>query len=163
MSAVVDPLDKIMSWSAAARWRQSRNQVVFTNGVFDLLHPGHVDVLLGARRHGDALVVGVNSDDSVRRLKGPDRPVRSDAERCYVLAALEMVDAVTAFGEDTPAKLIERVTPDVLVKGEDWAEKGVVGREWVEKHGGVVHLAPMVPGKSTSGILEKARKGSGSA
>jgi D-beta-D-heptose 7-phosphate kinase/D-beta-D-heptose 1-phosphate adenosyltransferase len=116
-----------------------------------------VQYLRFAKSKGDVLLVGANDDASVRRLKGAGRPVNSLEDRLAVLAALEMVDAVTAFGEDTPAKLIERVTPDVLVKGEDWAEKGVVGREWVEKHGGVVHLAPMVPGKSTSGILERAR------
>jgi D-beta-D-heptose 7-phosphate kinase/D-beta-D-heptose 1-phosphate adenosyltransferase len=103
------------------------------------------------------LLVAVNDDASVRRLKGDGRPVNSLEDRMVVLAALEMVDGVCSFPEDTPASIVERVTPDVLVKGEDWADKGVVGRDWVEKHGGVVHLAPLVPGKSTTGILEKAR------
>jgi rfaE bifunctional protein nucleotidyltransferase chain/domain len=101
--------------------------------------------------------VGVNDDASVRRLKGESRPVNPLADRMEVLAALEMVDAVTSFSEDTPAKIIERVTPNVLVKGQDWADKGVVGREWVESHGGVVHLAPLVAGKSTTAILERAQ------
>ena len=102
--------------------------------------------------------IGPHGDDaSVKRLKGPTRPVNALEDRMAVLAALEMVDAVTAFGEDTPKEIIQRVTPDVLVKGEDWADKGVVGREWVESHGGIVHLAKMVPGRSTTSILERAR------
>jgi len=140
-----------------AAWRKEQKRVVFTNGCFDILHAGHVEYLRFARSKGDLLLVGVNDDASVRRLKGEGRPVNALEDRMSVLAALEMVDAVCAFGEDTPARIVERVTPQVLVKGEDWREKGVVGREWVEKHGGVVHLAPMVPGKSTSGILEKAK------
>jgi D-beta-D-heptose 7-phosphate kinase/D-beta-D-heptose 1-phosphate adenosyltransferase len=140
-----------------AAWRKEKKRIVFTNGCFDVLHVGHVQYLRFARSKGDVLLVGANDDASVRRLKGAGRPVNTLEDRLAVLAALEMVDAVYSFADDTPAKLIEHVTPDVLVKGEDWAEKGVVGREWVEKHGGVVHLAPMVPGKSTSGILEKAR------
>jgi D-beta-D-heptose 7-phosphate kinase/D-beta-D-heptose 1-phosphate adenosyltransferase len=143
-----------------AAWRREGKQIVFTNGCFDVLHVGHIQYLRFARSKGDVLLVGVNDDASVRRLKGAGRPVNTLEDRMAVMAALEMVDAVCSFTEDTPAKIVERVTPHVLVKGEDWAEKGVVGREWVEKHGGVVHLAPMVPGKSTSGILEKAR-GSG--
>ena len=118
------------SWtgSGRVRWRATLpGRLVFTNGVFDLLHPGHVDVLLGARRRGDALIVGVNSDASVKRLKGPERPVRSEAERCYVLAALEMVDAVVVFEQDTPFELITTLRPDVLVKGGDYTEATIVG------------------------------------
>ena len=144
-----------------AAWRKEKKRIVFTNGCFDVLHVGHIQYLRFARSKGDALIVGVNDDASVRRLKGPGRPVNSLEDRLAVLAALEMVDAVCAFAEDTPAKMVERVTPQVLVKGEDWADKGVVGREWVEKHGGVVHLAPMVPGKSTSDILNRARRNAG--
>jgi len=99
----------------------------------------------------------VNDDESVRRLKGDGRPVNTLADRMEVLAALEMVDGVTSFCEDTPKEIIERVTPDVLVKGEDWRDKGVVGREWVESHGGVVHLAPLLEGRSTTAILERGR------
>jgi D-beta-D-heptose 7-phosphate kinase/D-beta-D-heptose 1-phosphate adenosyltransferase len=140
-----------------AAWRSEGKRIVFTNGCFDIIHTGHVNYLRHSRSQGDVLIVGVNSDASVSRLKGPERPVNPVGDRMEVLAAMEMVDAVISFSEDTPAKIIERVTPDVLVKGEDWADKGVVGREWVEKHGGQVVLAPMVAGRSTTSILERAR------
>ena len=130
---------------------------MFTNGVFDLLHPGHVDVLLGARRQGDALIVAVNSDDSVRRLKGPDRPVRSEAERAYVLAAFEMVDCVVLFDQDTPLELIERLRPDVLVKGGDYAEDTIVGASQVRSWGGSVIIVPLTPGQSTTNIIRTLR------
>ncbi|MBL8861761.1 MAG: D-glycero-beta-D-manno-heptose-7-phosphate kinase [Planctomycetes bacterium] len=146
-----------------AQWRKDGRRIVFTNGCFDVLHVGHVDYLRFAKSKGDVLLVGVNDDASVQRLKGPTRPVNPLDDRLEVLAALEMVDAVTSFAEDTPAKIVERVTPHVLVKGQDWAEKGVVGREWVEAHGGVVHLAPLVPGRSTTTILERARGGAESS
>jgi len=142
-----------------AQWRRDGKRIVFTNGCFDVLHVGHVDYLRFSKSKGDVLIVGVNDDASVKRLKGPTRPVNGIDDRMEMLAALEMVDAVTSFSEDTPAKIVERVTPHVLVKGQDWADKGVVGREWVEAHGGVVHLAPMVPGKSTTSILERAQGG----
>jgi D-beta-D-heptose 7-phosphate kinase/D-beta-D-heptose 1-phosphate adenosyltransferase len=138
-------------------WRSQHKRIVFTNGCFDILHVGHVDYLRFARTQGDVLIVGVNEDASVRRLKGDGRPVNPVEDRMAVLAALETVDGVTSFGEDTPAHIVERVSPDVLVKGEDWRDKGVVGREWVEAHGGKVVLAPLVPGRSTTGILERAR------
>ncbi len=140
-----------------AQWRREGKRIVFTNGCFDVLHLGHVNYLRFAKSKGDVLIVGVNEDASVKRLKGPTRPVNGLDDRMEVLAALEMVDAVTSFAEDTPAKIVERVTPHVLVKGEDWADKGVVGREWVEAHGGVVHLAPLVPGRSTTSILERSK------
>ena len=146
-----------------ADWRARGKRIVFTNGCFDILHVGHVDYLRFARSRGDVLIVGVNDDESVRRLKGPERPFNPIGDRLELLAALEMVDGVVAFGEDTPAKIVEEITPDVLVKGEDWRDKGVVGREWVEKHGGEVHLAPLVPGRSTTAIAEKMRKGEGTA
>jgi len=130
---------------------------VFTNGVFDLLHPGHVDVLLGARRQGDALIVAVNSDDSVRRLKGPDRPVRSEAERAYVLAAFEMVDCVVVFDQDTPLELIQRLRPDVLVKGGDYSESTIVGASQVRSWGGTVVVVPLTPGQSTTNIIRTLR------
>ena len=138
-----------------ARWRKEKLRVVFTNGCFDVLHAGHVQYLRFARSQGDVLVVGVNDDASVRRMKGPTRPVNPLGDRLEVLAALEMVDAVTPFSEDTPATIIERVNPGVLVKGEDWKDKGVVGREWVESHGGSVILAPLLAGRSTTSILER--------
>jgi D-beta-D-heptose 7-phosphate kinase/D-beta-D-heptose 1-phosphate adenosyltransferase len=139
-------------------WTREGKRVVFTNGCFDVLHVGHVDYLRFARAHGDVLIVGVNSDASVKRLKGESRPVNPLGDRMAVLAALEMVDAVVSFDEDTPKNIIERVTPNVLVKGEDWKDKGVVGREWVESHGGQVVLAPLVPGRSTTSLLERARQ-----
>ena len=147
-----------MAWSEARRWREATpGRVVFTNGVFDLLHPGHVDVLLGARRQGDALVVGLNSDKSVRRLKGPERPVRSEAERAYVLAALEVVDAVVVFGEDTPLELVKVLEPDVIVKGGDYSPDTVVGAREVRARGGEVVIIPLTPGQSTTSIIEKLR------
>ena len=140
-------------------WRSQNKRIVFTNGCFDILHVGHVDYLRFARMQGDVLIVGVNDDASVRRLKGPTRPVNTLEDRMAVLAALEMVDGVTSFAEDTPASVVERVSPSVLVKGEDWRDKGVVGREWVETHGGKVVLAPLVPGRSTTGTIERIERG----
>jgi D-beta-D-heptose 7-phosphate kinase/D-beta-D-heptose 1-phosphate adenosyltransferase len=158
LSAADDPLAKIMDWSRAREWRaEIGGPVVFTNGVFDLLHPGHVDVLLGARRAGDALVVGVNSDASVRRLKGPERPVRGEAERCFVLAALSMVDAVVIFDQDTPLELIRALRPDVLVKGGDYHEGSMVGAPEVRSWGGRVVVIPLTPGHSTTSIIERLR------
>lgn len=154
----LDPLAKIMTWDRARDWRAKlRGKLVFTNGVFDLLHPGHVDVLLGARARGDALVVGVNSDASVKRLKGPDRPVRSTAERCYVLAALAMVDAVVVFDDDTPRDLIATLRPDVLVKGGDYTEASIVGAPEVRSWGGEVVVIPLTPGHSTTSTIERLR------
>lgn len=158
MSTSDDPHAKIMSWERARRWRDAqRATVVFTNGVFDLLHPGHVDVLVGARREGDVLVVGVNSDESVRRLKGPTRPVRTAAERCYVLAALQMVDAVVEFSHDTPLELITELRPDVLVKGGDYTEPSIVGAAEVRARGGRVVVIPLTPGQSTTSTIERLR------
>jgi D-beta-D-heptose 7-phosphate kinase/D-beta-D-heptose 1-phosphate adenosyltransferase len=149
---------KIMTWKDAAAWRRrAHGRVVFTNGVFDLLHPGHVDVIAQARDQGDVLIVGLNSDASVRRLKGPERPVRSEAERAYVLAALSDVDAVVSFAEDTPLELIRHLRPDVLVKGGDYEPATVVGRDDVESWGGRVVIVPLRPGQSTTSIIEKLR------
>jgi D-beta-D-heptose 7-phosphate kinase/D-beta-D-heptose 1-phosphate adenosyltransferase len=151
-------LAKIMTWGEAASWREGvRGRVVFTNGVFDLLHPGHIDVISQARDQGDALVIGLNSDASVRRLKGPERPVRKDSERAYVLAALSDVDAVVTFEEDTPLELIRHLRPDVLVKGGDYEPETVVGRDAVESWGGRVIIVPLRPGQSTTSIIEKVR------
>jgi len=147
-----------MDWPRALEWRRAqRGRVVFTNGVFDLLHPGHVDVLLGARRQGDTLVVGLNGDASVRRLKGPERPIRTEAERGFVLAALSMVDAVVVFDEDTPLELIRLLRPDVLVKGGDYSEATIVGASDVRSWGGDVVVIPLTPGQSTTRIVEKLR------
>jgi D-beta-D-heptose 7-phosphate kinase/D-beta-D-heptose 1-phosphate adenosyltransferase len=153
-----DPLAKVMDWERARSWRATqRGRLVFTNGVFDLLHPGHVDVLLAARRQGDALIVGVNSDASVVRLKGPTRPIRSLAERSYVLAALGMVDAVVGFEQDTPLELIVRLRPDVLVKGGDYTVDTVVGAREVQSWGGRVAIIPITAGQSTTSIIERLR------
>jgi len=139
----------------AEEWHRSGKKVVFTNGCFDILHVGHVKYLEYAKSQGDRLMVGVNSDGSVQKLKGKGRPVTLEGERTVVLAGLESVDCVTVFGEETPIKLIEAVKPDVLVKGEDWGEAGVVGREFVEGYGGRVLLAPMEEGVSTTNIIRK--------
>ena len=156
----LDPLSKIMDWRRVAEWRNAAPApVVFTNGVFDLLHPGHIDVLLGARAQGKSLVVGVNSDQSVKRLKGPSRPIRNAAERCYVLAALEAVDAVVTFEEDMPRELINVVRPDVLVKGGDYTESSVVGASEVRAWGGRVVIIPLTPGHSTTSTIERLRGG----
>ena len=145
-----------MSRSDAIRWRErAAGSVVFTNGVFDLLHPGHIDILTAARAEGDALVVGVNSDDSVRRLKGPTRPVRRETDRAFVIAALECVDCVVIFHEDTPLELIEAVHPDVVVKGGDYSEETIVGAREVKGRGGRVVVVPLTPGHSTTSIIEK--------
>lgn len=145
-----------MSWEEARRWRQDfRGRVVFTNGVFDLLHPGHVDVLSESRALGDALVVGVNSDDSVRRLKGPGRPVRGEADRTYVLAALESVDVVVLFSDDTPLELILTLKPDVVAKGGDYAVDTIVGAREVRGWGGEAVVIPLTPGHSTTSTIEK--------
>jgi D-beta-D-heptose 7-phosphate kinase / D-beta-D-heptose 1-phosphate adenosyltransferase len=147
-----------------SEWRAAGRRVVFTNGCFDILHAGHISYLSDARSRGDVLIVGVNDDESVRRMnKGPGRPINPIEDRLQVLAALEMVDAVVPFGEDTPAKIIEEVTPDVLVKGQDWEHRGVVGREWVEAHGGEVYLAPLIPGRSTTAIAGRLREAGESA
>ena len=147
-----------MSWPVLAEWRaRQTGRVVFTNGVFDLLHPGHVDVLVGARSCGDTLVVGVNSDASVVRLKGPGRPIRSAAERVYVLAALQAVDAVTLFEQDTPLELVRLLRPDVIVKGGDYAPDTVVGATEVRARGGEVVIIPLTPGHSTSSTIERLR------
>jgi D-glycero-beta-D-manno-heptose 1-phosphate adenylyltransferase len=130
--------------------------VVFTNGVFDILHPGHVRYLAEARRQGDLLIVGVNADASVRRLnKGPGRPLNPEADRAEVLAALAVVDAVVIFDEDTPLEIITAIQPDVLVKGADWAADAIVGRDVVEARGGRVVRVPMAAGHSTSAVIAK--------
>ena len=154
----LEPIPKIMDWERARAWRAGiRGRLVFTNGVFDLLHPGHVDVLLAARHQGDALVVGVNTDASVARLKGPSRPIRPLADRSYVLAALGMVDAVVAFDQDTPLELIVRLRPDVLVKGGDYTAETVVGAREVQSWGGQIAIVPLTAGHSTTSIIERLR------
>jgi len=153
-----DPASKVMSWDTMRDWRGDFwGRVVFTNGVFDLIHPGHIDVIKAARAAGDALVVGINSDDSVKRLKGDARPIRSQAERAYVLAALEAVDVVTVFDEDTPLELVQYLQPDVIVKGGDYTESTIVGAAEVRARGGDVLVIPLTPGQSTTSIIERMR------
>ena len=139
--------------------REKRNgkRVVFTNGCFDLLHPGHIASLEAARALGDSLIVGINSDESVRILKGPSRPVIPEQERAEILASLECVDGVVIFDELTPQRVIATLLPDVLVKGSDWPGNQIVGREEVEAAGGKVVLIDNVPGYSTTEILQKIR------
>lgn len=132
-----------------------RRTVVFTNGCFDILHRGHVEYLAQAAALGDVLIVGLNSDASVQRLKGPARPLVPQQDRALVLAALSMVDYVTIFEEDTPLELITALEPDVLVKGGDYRPEEIVGREVVEARGGRVLTIPLVPGRSTTGLMEK--------
>jgi D-glycero-beta-D-manno-heptose 1-phosphate adenylyltransferase len=140
---------------AAGAMRQAGRRVVFTNGVFDLLHPGHVRYLQAARAEGDALIVGVNSDRSVRAIKGPARPVTPERERAELLAALACVDLVVIFDDETPAAVIRAMQPDVLVKGADWATDAIVGRDTVEARGGRVVRVPLEARWSTSAILER--------
>ena len=153
-------LSRSQAGSVAARLRTEGRRLVFTNGCFGLLHPGHTDYLAAARAYGDALMVAVNTDESVQRQgKGEDRPINDLESRMAVLAALQAVDYVLPFGEDTPEGLIREITPHVLVKGEDWRNKGVVGQDWVEAHGGQVVLVPLRPGCSTTSIVERIRGG----
>lgn len=145
----------IASQLASAR---TGRKVVFTNGCFDLLHVGHVRYLQEARRLGDLLVVGVNSDASVKRLKGPTRPIQNESDRAEILAALGAVDYTVVFTEDTPAKLIEQVKPDLLVKGGDWKIDQIVGADFVQSYGGRVMSLQFVDGKSTTKLIERAQK-----
>ncbi len=140
--------------------REKRNgrRVVFTNGCFDLLHPGHIETLEKARALGDALIVGINSDRSVREMKGAKRPIMPEQERAEILAALGCVDAVVIFDEPTPREIISALLPDVLVKGGDWDSDKIIGREEVETAGGKVVSIPVVAGYSTTAILEKIQK-----
>ena len=145
-------LDERRGWKAAGR------AVVFTNGCFDLLHPGHVSLLERARAEGDVLVVGLNSDASVARLKGAGRPIVPEAERAEVLGALETVTRVVVYDEDTPREIIAALLPDVLVKGADWAPDAIVGRAEVEAAGGRVVRVSLLPGRSTTAIVERIQK-----
>jgi D-glycero-beta-D-manno-heptose 1-phosphate adenylyltransferase len=141
-----------------AVWRFKEKTIVFTNGCFDVLHLGHIEYLAKSRDLGDILIVGINSDDSVRRLKGPHRPVNNEEARATTLAALSFVDAVVVFEEDTPLELIRMVQPDILVKGEDYAEKEIVGSEIVNTRGGKVMTIKLTPGYSTTNTLGQIHK-----
>jgi D-beta-D-heptose 7-phosphate kinase/D-beta-D-heptose 1-phosphate adenosyltransferase len=154
------PEEKILNrQQAVERFARPRSErIVFTNGCFDILHRGHVEYLDAARRLGDRLIVGLNGDDSVRRLKGAGRPVNPYDDRALVLAGLASVDAVIRFDEDTPLRLIEGILPDVLVKGGDYRADEIVGAKEVIAAGGEVVVAPLVPGRSTTGILDRSRR-----
>ncbi len=141
----------------AERARRDGRRVVFTNGVFDILHPGHIRYLQQARALGDLLIIGLNSDASVRRNKGPERPINTEQERAELLEALECVDAVTIFNEETPAEVIKAIQPDILVKGADWAENSIVGRDTVEASGGSVVRVPIEQGFSTTEIIRRIK------
>lgn len=152
---------RVKSLEAGAEYasglREAGRRVVFTNGVFDILHPGHVRYLQQARALGDVLIVGLNADASVRRNKGPERPINNEQDRAEILAALECVDCVVIFADDTPAGIIKAIAPDVLVKGADWAEDAIVGRDTVEARGGQVVRVPVEQGYSTTEIIRKVR------
>jgi len=137
------------------RLRSEGKTIVFTNGVFDILHPGHVRYLQAARREGDALIVAVNSDRSVRSIKGSTRPINTESERAEVIAALTCVDGVTIFDEDDPQQIVSRLQPDVLAKGDEWAADRIIGRDTVESRGGRVVRIPIAEGYSTSAIIKK--------
>ena len=144
-----EAIEKVRAWQASGK------KVVFSNGCFDILHAGHVEYLDAARKLGDVLLVGLNSDASVRRLKGPSRPICSETDRAAVLSALQVVDALTLFDEDTPEELIGLLLPDLLVKGSDWAVEQIAGARAVLEHGGAVLTIPLLEGRSTSTIIEK--------
>lgn len=153
--------DKIKDLSAAkaqvAEWKRHGKRVVFTNGCFDLLHLGHVDYLEKARNLGDVLVVGLNTDDSVSRFKGPQRPIQDEVSRARVMASLQAVDLVVFFNEDTPQNLISELLPHILVKGSDYLAENIVGADVVKNAGGVVKTIDFVPGYSTTRIVEKIK------
>ena len=141
-----------------ATWKAKGNKIVFTNGCFDILHLGHVDYLEKARGLGDKLILGLNTDDSVSRFKGPDRPIQDENSRARILAAFQFVDLVVFFNEDTPLDLISVLVPDVLVKGSDYLAENIVGADVVKKAGGKVETIDFVPGYSTTRIVEKIKR-----
>jgi len=158
INEITDKVHSVDSLLDQLTWHRQQNKtIVFTNGCFDVVHRGHIEFLKFCKLQGDIVVVGLNSDSSVKTIKGPDRPINNQYDRATVLAALEMVDYVTLFDEPDPLDLIKKVKPDILVKGQDWAEKGVVGREFVESYGGRVVLAPIVEGKSSTATIEKMK------
>jgi rfaE bifunctional protein nucleotidyltransferase chain/domain len=152
--------DKTSLFREVKRWKLKSEKIVFTNGCFDLLHPGHIYTLTEAKALGTKLIAAVNSDNSVKRLKGPDRPIQNEEERVIQLAALTVVDAVVVFDESTPLELIELVLPDVLVKGGDWDLNKIVGADVVKQNGGQVINIPLLEGYSTTVLIDKIRKAS---
>ncbi|MCB9080963.1 MAG: D-glycero-beta-D-manno-heptose 1-phosphate adenylyltransferase [Lewinellaceae bacterium] len=163
MSYLDNVQKKLMSWDMAAAqvqaWQARGDRIVFTNGCFDLLHYGHLHYLAQARDLGDRLVIGLNSGESVSRLKGPTRPINDESTRQLMLASLAFVDAVVVFGEDTPLALIQQLNPDVLVKGGDYAPETIVGASWVEERGGQVVVLPFVSGYSTTALETRIKNG----
>lgn len=159
---MIETLAKVRRLPDASVWRATQTgPVVFTNGVFDLLHPGHVQLLEAARKEGNTLIVGINSDASVRRLgKGTERPLMPEAARARVVAALAAVDCVVLFDGDTPLELIQALAPDVLVKGADYPRASIVGGDWIESRGGRVVQVPLVTGFSTTSLVERLRASS---
>jgi D-beta-D-heptose 7-phosphate kinase / D-beta-D-heptose 1-phosphate adenosyltransferase len=155
-------VDVTVTWEEALRWREQMRvqgrSIVFTNGCFDILHAGHVLMLKIARNYGDALILGLNSDASVKRLKGENRPVVPEQDRARVMTALRTVDRVALFDQDTPLELIEKLKPDVIVKGGDWKPADVVGKDVVEAYGGRVEIIPTVQGRSTTNVIEEVVK-----
>ena len=143
--------------SLRKKFKEQKKKVVFTNGVFDLIHAGHVDYLTKAKALGDILIVGMNTDDSVRRIKGDKRPILNQDERAFLISSLKPVDYVTLFNEDTPKEIIDEIIPDILVKGADWSIDNIVGRKTVEKHGGEVKTIEFVNDQSTSKIIESIK------
>jgi rfaE bifunctional protein nucleotidyltransferase chain/domain len=150
-------LDREIAAQQVQSWRQAGQTVVFTNGCFDILHVGHIKTLSRAKAEGDRLVVGLNSDTSVARLKGPDRPINPEMDRAVMLAALECVDAVTIFQEDTPVEVLGVLRPDVHVKGGDYKVEDLPEAATVQQHGGRIVLIDLVPNRSTTAIIEKSR------
>ncbi|NLM17724.1 MAG: D-glycero-beta-D-manno-heptose 1-phosphate adenylyltransferase [Candidatus Riflebacteria bacterium] len=155
------PSDKIISPDKIAEFAEALKgyESVFTNGCFDILHPGHVYLLKECRKYGELLIVGLNSDDSIKRLKGSNRPYHNFKDRAAVLEALTAVDYIIEFNEDTPENLIKTLTPKVLIKGGDYTKETVVGSDWVEKHGGETVIIPLLEGHSTTAILKDKNKG----
>lgn len=153
---------KIVSWERAKAqvnaWKKTSKKVVFTNGCFDLVHLGHVDYLEKARSLGDRLVLGLNSDSSIARFKGPERPLQDENSRARVMAAMQFIDLVVLFSEDTPMNLISELKPDILVKGSDYLTENIVGADVVQNAGGVVRTIPFVQGYSTTKIVENIKK-----
>ncbi|MFN4122526.1 MAG: D-glycero-beta-D-manno-heptose 1-phosphate adenylyltransferase [Flavobacteriales bacterium] len=149
-------LDRLVKQIAA--WRLKGDKIVFTNGCFDILHLGHAKYLAEARSLGNRLIIGLNSDLSVKRLKGAERPVNKEKDRSFLLASLLQTDGIVLFQEDTPADLISAIKPDILVKGGDYSEHEIVGADFVKSHGGQVVIIPFVNGYSTTGIIEKSNK-----
>ena len=147
-----------LSWKKAItqsnKWKSSGNKIVFTNGCYDLVHRGHIDLLTKAKSKGDKLIVGLNSDRSVKQLKGNDRPIQNFEDRLIIINAINCVDMVVGFDEDTPDKIIKRLLPDVLVKGGDYSINSVVGANTVISHGGSVEIIDLIPGKSTSSLID---------